>query len=132
MGERAKETDDQLLDRVNREHVEMLARMSGKDRLWHALTSGGDRPSFLVFARVLMHEMPDAWQLQMAKLLEEWDGTWTNWTDEDPGGTRVLATRGGKLIPWPTWLLRYKYPDQKKIKRLRAKTPPHTEPTPND
>ena len=46
----------------------------GYDRLWNYF--GLSYASWLTMPRVLMHEMPDSWQLKMAKLLEEYDNYW--------------------------------------------------------
>lgn len=80
----------------------------GYDKLW--LYFGLSRASWLTLPRVMMHEMPDIWQKQMAELLEEWDNTWVNQPDL---GTRVQTTDlTGKLIKTPEYLLNYRYPDK--------------------
>ena len=88
---------------------------NGYDALW--LWFGLDRASFLVLPRVLMHEMPDKWQGQMAKLLEEWNETFPN---QPAIGTRVQCTTlAGKLRSWPDWVLNYRRPDRAAISELR-------------
>ena len=90
----------------------------GYDALW--LWFDLDRASFLVLPRVLMHEMPDKWQGQMAKLLDEYGEAFPN---QPPIGTRVQCTTlGGKLRSWPDWVLDYRRPDRVAIGKLRPKT----------
>lgn len=86
---------------------------AGHSRLWSWFGIG--RPSFCVMPRVMMHAMPDDWQSKMADLLEQFDEAF-------PGAdihTRVLRTESGKLVPWPAWLLNYRYPDKQEIEKAR-------------
>src|SRR5574341_1370059 len=39
---------------------------------WFGLSYAG----WLTLPRVMMHEMPDDWQMRMAQLLREWDEAW--------------------------------------------------------
>lgn len=55
-------------------------------------------------------------QETMARLLHEWDDTWTNAPDL---GTRVNATKNGKLTRWPSGFLNYRHPDQKLLAEMR-------------
>lgn len=87
----------------------------GHDELWWWF--GGSYASFLTLPRVLMHEMPDKWQWQMAKLLKEYDDFYPNQPDI---GTQVQATRGKKLIKWPAWLLNYRHPAYEEIEKLKG------------
>lgn len=74
--------------------------------------------SFLTLPRVLMHEMPDRWQYQMAKLLREYDAAFPN----QPGiGTRVQCTKDGKLAKFPEWMLNYRHPDRAAIDEVKRK-----------
>ena len=67
--------------------------------------------------RVMMHAMPDDWQNRMAALLEEWDATWDS--GEMPN-TRVQAiAESGRMTRWPKWLLDYRYPDERELKKLK-------------
>lgn len=72
--------------------------------------------SFLTLPRVLMHEMPEEWQDKMAALLNEYNETYPNQPDI---GTRVQATRNGKLAKFPAYLLNYRRPQRAKIAELR-------------
>ena len=74
--------------------------------------------SFLTLPRVLMQEMPDEWQNQMAKLLHEYDETFDT-SNIGIDGTRVFAVKNGKLAKMPKELLSYRYPDQSYINELR-------------
>lgn len=82
--------------------------------LWFGLSYG----SFAVLPRVLMEAMPERWQADMARLLNEAD-------DAFPGamggltGYRVQGVRDGKLVPIPRWLLSYRHPDPADIERAR-------------
>jgi len=80
--------------------------MRGRDRLW--LWFGLSRSSFLTLPRVLMHEMPDEWQEQMACLLEQFDEEFPN----TPAGATVVKPRKGA---WPSLLLNYRHPEHAEI-----------------
>ena len=86
----------------------------GQDALWEWF--GLSYATFLTLPRVLMHEMPDEWQGEMARLLREADAAF-------PGvelHTTVRATnRDGRLVPMPRWLLNYRHPDRAEIDRAR-------------
>jgi len=90
-------------------------RESGHAALWGWF--GLSYASFLVLPRVLMHEMSDEWQGKMTELLKEYDDAFPNMPDI---GTRVQATRNGKMVKWPEWVLRYRHPDKGEISRLRV------------
>ena len=79
---------------------------------WFSLS----RASFLVLPRVLMHEMPEEWQDNMVKLLDEYDETFTN---QPNIGTTVRITKNGKVIKTPEWLVNYRHPDRHKIEELK-------------
>ena len=83
--------------------------------LW--LWFGLDRASWLTLPRVMMHEMPDDWQLRMAQLMGEWDATWDSSAMPSP---YVSAKRGGKFTRWPEWLLNYRRPQRDEVERLRS------------
>jgi len=89
-------------------------RGQGYDRLWGWF--GLSYASFLVLPRVLMHEMPDEWQDKMTSLLEEFDKTFPN---QPEIGTTVRATKNGKLIEMPKYLINYRHPDYGQINKLR-------------
>jgi|GEM_PF-878783 hypothetical protein len=86
----------------------------GKERLWGWFELS--YASFLTIPRVLMHSMPDDWQNQMASLLEEYQDTFTNQPDI---GTRVQATKNGKLAKMPEFLKNYRHPDYKAIENMK-------------
>lgn len=78
---------------------------------------GLSRAGFLALPRVLMHEMPDEWQRQMAALLEQYDDTFPNQPDMR---TRVHATTmDGKLTKFPDFLLNYRHPDKAAIEGMK-------------
>lgn len=93
-----------------------MSRNHGAERLWCWFGLG--RPTWLTLPRVLMHEMPDEWQDQMAALLEQWDETWN--TSHLPT-TMVTARSGRKFCKWPDWLLNYRHPDRQEIENVRTK-----------
>ena len=96
-------------------HVEFGVLMSkGHDKLWDWFSLS--YASWLTLPRVMMHEMPDEWQMQMAELLNEWDETWDS--DELPEPF-VTARKNSKFTKWPRWLLNYRHPDRKEIERMR-------------
>ena len=111
-------------EKFNREYEEMLESLSGGQRLhqWFGLTYA----SWLTLPRVVMCEMPDEWQLKMAKLLEEMNETFS-----DPFGlmpeitVRARDRNSGKLVKMPEFLCQYRYPDYKMIDKL--KRPEQTE-----
>lgn len=90
--------------------------LPGRDQLWGWF--GMSYASFLSLPRVLMHEMPDQWQADMARLLAEWDAAWE--TDDLPSPC-VSAKQGNKFTRWPAWLLDYRHPDRASIEACRAR-----------
>lgn len=89
----------------------------GNEALW--LWFGLSRASWLTIPRVLMHEMPDEWQLRMAVLLNEYDEHFPNGPNL---GTRVQVTKNGKLTQTPDWLINYRHPEHEYIDQLLPKT----------
>ena len=85
----------------------------GLNSLW--LWFGLSRASWLTLPRVMMHEMPDEWQKQMAVLLDEYDKTFQNQPDL---GTRVQVTSKGKMVKTPGWL-NYRHPDSEYLNKFR-------------
>lgn len=90
--------------------IKRSIRRPGYDALW--LWFGLSRASFLTLPRVLMHEMPDKWQRDMAKLLNEFDEAFPN----HPAGESIVRRRNG---PWPSWLLNYRRPEYSQIEGAR-------------
>lgn len=88
----------------------------GRDRLhlWFSLSYA----SWLVMPRVLMQEMPDEWQDQMAKLLEEWDETWD--TSDQPRTIVQGQSSDGKFTKFSKWILNYRHPDKKEIEKHKT------------
>lgn len=78
--------------------------------------------SWLTLPRVMMHEMPDDWQMRMAELLNEWEATWDS--NEMPDSF-VHAKKGGRFTRWPDWLLNYRHPNNEQINRLRKGVKEH-------
>lgn len=87
----------------------------GYNRLWAWFSLS--YASWLTIPRVLMHEMPDDWQMKMAELLEQWDEAWDS---SDMPNPYVSAKKNGKFIKWPSWLLNYRHPNYSEIETLRA------------
>lgn len=87
----------------------------GYDRLWNWF--GLSRASFLVVPRVLMHEMPDEWQAQMAALLAEYREAFP-FSGSPAYGTTVRLTLEGQLVEMPEWLNNYRHPDRGSIQRF--------------
>lgn len=85
--------------------------ISGHTMLWNWF--GGSYASFLTLPRVCMHRMPDRWEGEMCMLLEEYDAMFKNFNDIE---FQVRASKNGKLVKMPDWLMSYKYPDHKKVK----------------
>jgi len=88
----------------------------GYDALW--LWFGLSYASFLILPRVLMHEMPDEWQLKMSKLLVEYDEHFKR--VEGISSTTVCAKNdAGKFTSFPAYILNYRRPNIKEIDKLR-------------
>lgn len=87
----------------------------GYDALWQWF--GLSRSSYAVLPRVMMHDMPDAWQARMAGILEDWDATWVN----QPSITTQVQVldESGKFAKTPSWLLEYRHPDREQLKSMR-------------
>lgn len=73
--------------------------------------------SWLTLPRVLMEAMPDDWKRGMARLLHEYEDTYTN---QPEYGTTVRVTVGGQLAPTPEWLINYRHPDWAMIDQVRG------------
>jgi hypothetical protein len=95
--------------------IKAAPRRPGYDRLW--LWFGLSRAGWITLPRVLVHEMPDAWQMKMAKLLEEYQNTFTDWPDGM--GSRVQLTDSGKLTAKYRWLHNYRYPHEEEIASIK-------------
>lgn len=94
---------------------------SGREKL--NLYFGLTYASWLTMPRALMSQMPDEWQGLMAKLLDEYEDTYTNWEAlgiEGQIGTRVQVTADGKLVKTPVSLLNYRHPDRELIESLKG------------
>lgn len=87
----------------------------GYDALWESF--GLSRAAWLVLPRVLLHEMPDEWQLRLANLLNEMEDTF-------PGAPcfdyAVVAKDTGKFARLPEVLCNYRHPDLESIDRMRS------------
>lgn len=93
------------------------SRGAGYDKLWGWF--GLSYASFCTMPRILMHEMPDAWQSKMADLLAEFDATFQ--TSELPRCKVMAVDESGKFSRWPDWLLHYRRPELSRVLRLRCK-----------
>jgi hypothetical protein len=110
---RTRQEIAEIIEQIQRDYD----AMTGHDQLWQWF--GLSRASFLVLPRVLMHEMPDDWQRQMAKLLNEHDEAFP--CQPDIGSTVRATNLAGKLVPMPEYLVNYRHPDRSAIDRLRGK-----------
>jgi len=68
--------------------------------------------SWLVIPRVFLQEMPEEWQRQFVKLLEEYQDTFADFPAPEGGVTVRLTDANGKLIPTPDWIYEYKHPHE--------------------
>ncbi len=87
----------------------------GYDALW--LWFGLTRASFLTLPRVMMHGMPNNWQRDMARLLNEFDDAFPN---APPIGFTVRCTKNGKLVNTPECLINYRRPMLDEIDKMRG------------
>lgn len=93
----------------------VLSDRPGYDALW--LSFGMSRAAFVALPRVMMHDMPDAWQADMARLLDEWEDTWVN---QPNISSRVqIVDADGRLMKTPGWLLNYRHPDREQLAVMR-------------
>ncbi len=102
--------DAELIISVNEEHE----AQDGNSRLWGWF--GLSRAAFCVLPRVLMHEMPDQWQKEMAILLEQFDDTWDDGLD---GTVTVSYKTERRYAKFPEWVCNYRRPDLDYIDTLR-------------
>lgn len=113
-----------LIEQANAEHSERVREADegdrpGYDALW--LSFGLSRAAWVTLPRVMMHDMPDAWQADMARLLDEWDSTWVN---QPNIGSRVqIVDSDGRLVKTPAWVLNYRHPDLEQLASMRAAAP---------
>ncbi len=92
---------------------EAMPERPGHDALW--LWFGLSYASWLTLPRVMMHAMPDDWQMQMAKLCEQWDGHWQNRPQLE---AVVVLKQNKKFIKTPEWL-EYRHPDQEALDGMK-------------
>jgi hypothetical protein len=84
--------------------------------LWFGLSYA----SFAVLPRVLMKEMPERWQAEMARLLFEFDDAFTASDGLPFDGWTVRATERGKIVRMPSWLKNYRHPESSAIRALKS------------
>ena len=84
----------------------------GHEALW--LWFGLSYASFLVLPRVLMHEMSDEWQAEMAALLREFDAVYLHL--ELPEMKVQAVGPKSRFMRWPHWLLDYRHPDRETVR----------------
>ena len=87
----------------------------GEQKLW--LWFGLSYASWLTLPRVLMHEMPDDWQEQMAQLLEEFDREFPDWNGQQLYVTAKKSN--GRFAKLPQALCQYRRPMRSEIEKLR-------------
>ena len=113
-----------LIEQANAEHSERVREADegdrpGYDALW--LSFGLSRAAWVTLPRVMMHDMPDAWQADMARLLDEWESTWVN---QPNIGSRVqIVDSEGRLVKTPAWVLNYRHPDLEQLTSMLAAAP---------
>lgn len=90
----------------------------GYQRLW--LWFGLSRASFLTLPRVLMHAMTDDWQGRMAALLEDYYKQFPAGAGVDCDA-KVIASKNGRFVKWPDWVLNYRHPDRAAIAAAEQK-----------
>ena len=95
----------ELIDKTNAD----WEGVTGEARLWRWFELSYS--AFCVLPRVYMHAMPEEWQEKMARLLEEYDDAVKHPDDAVFDGCRVVATKGGRAVKTPDWLLNYRHPD---------------------
>jgi len=101
---------------------DMVPIREGYDALWSWF--GLTRSAFVTLPRAMMHEMPDDWQRDMARLLAQWDNTWRGETANVFATTRVLRVgERGRLEAWPEWVTNYRHPDHAAIDAARGGPP---------
>jgi len=80
--------------------------------------------SWLTLPRVMMHEMPDDWQLRMAQLLQEFHQVY-EWPEEI-ADIHVQVRNGRRFGALPEWL-EYKHPDVATIESFKRAAPDQQE-----
>lgn len=80
---------------------------------WFGLSYAG----WLTLPRVLMHEMPDQWQSDMARLLKEMDETFDDWAPDTE--IKVQFRKRNRFIRIPEWLCNYRRPMYAAIELLK-------------
>jgi len=105
---------EKLIDQVNYD----WEAVKGGERLWRWF--GLTRASWLTLPRVLLHEMPDDWQEQMARLLEQFDQAFPNWI---PGQLYVNLKENGRFTSLPEALCNYRHPRADEIDAYRVSVP---------
>ena len=84
--------------------------------LWFGLSYA----SFAVLPRVLMEDMPERWQKQMARLLFEYDEAF-DFSGMPFDGTTIRATKDGKIVGMPSWVKNYRHPEETEIAKIRSR-----------
>ena len=87
----------------------------GYNKLWDYF--GLSYSTWLTLPRVMMHEMPDDWQMKMAELMEQWDETWN--TNDYPS-PYVIARKDNRFTKFPRWLLNYRHPNKDEINKIKV------------
>lgn len=86
----------------------------GYDALWGWFSLS--RAAWLTVPRVLMHEMPDQWQADMARLLREINDTFPNFPAVS---TVVMVKKGNRFTQMPEWVGNYRRPDLAEVEKCR-------------
>lgn len=109
---------DRLQARLDEEYAKSTEYDQRKDlQCWFGLSYA----TFLVLPRVAMEQMPEAWQMRMAELLNQYDET-INTSAFGVKGCSVRATdANGKLMKMPEELLNYRHPTPETKAELLSK-----------
>ena len=89
---------------------EVKALKVGRDALWTWF--GLSYANWLTLPRVMVHEMPDKWQAQMAQLLDEWDEYWDTDDLTLRFVVRAKSATTGRFAKMPRWLMDYRHPNK--------------------
>jgi len=104
-----------LAKKLGKHIIYQKPELGKENQLWNWF--GLTRAAWLTLPRVLLHEMPIEWQNKLAKLLAEYDHTFScppNVT------TQVnLVNESGRMIKTPAWMTNYRHPDRKEINGLK-------------
>jgi hypothetical protein len=104
-----------LAHKLGKHIIYQKAELGKENQLWNWFSLS--RAVWLTLPRVLLHEMPIDWQNSMAKLLSQYDQTFSNTPNIT---TQVnLVNESGRMLKMPAWLTDYRHPDRSEINNLK-------------